>query len=184
MRYFIIFFAVTLISLPALAQTPVNDEMAKAYYDSCMGTRDQRMSNEAQDSLCTCTSEKMKTAMSVEEIQAMGQNDQAGRDMLNKMLLDVYSPCMAEPLAEILEDQCRMGDDSKIRHMHKAELCACIAQKTGEWFVTNGRDAMAEVLAANPNISDPIAPVMNSPRFREQSTANMMTCMPAKKDRK
>lgn len=207
MRYFIVFFAVLLISLPALAvdpvpaavaeeapqqeppqtppgHTPVNDEMAKAYYDSCMGQRDQRMSNEAQDSLCTCTAEKMKTAMSVEQIRTMGQNDQDGRNMLNKMLLDVYAPCMAEPLAEIIEDQCRLDEKMEVKGMHKTELCACVAQKTGEWFTVEGRDAMAEVLAGNPNISDPISPVMESPGFKEKSFANMLACAPVKKSRK
>ncbi len=184
LRMTVLFFLFGLsITFPAVAQTPVSDEMARAYYDSCMGQRDQRMSSEAQDSLCTCTAKKMQETMSVEDIRTMGQNDQVGRDMLNKMLIDVYAPCMAEPLAEILEDQCLLGDDKKIKHMHKANLCACMAEKTGAWFATGGRNAMAEVLAANPNINDPIGPVMDSPLFKEQTMTNITACMPAKKGR-
>lgn len=181
MKYFYIIMAVLFFTLPAQAQTPVNDEMAKAYYDSCMGKRDQRMSTEAQDSLCTCTSEKMKETMSVEDIRTMGRDDQAGRDMLNKMMLNVYAPCMHRPIAEMVRDQCMMEDRMQSTRMHKVDLCACIGDKMGVWFTTNGRDLMAEVLAQNPNISDPIGPVMASQPFMNTTMDTMMACQPVKK---
>ena len=107
MRYFIFFLLAAFLSLPALAQTPITTEMSNAYYNSCMGARDQRMSNDAQDSLCTCTAMKMKEAMSVEDIRVMGQNDQDGRNMLNKMLLDVYVPCMSAIAVTRQPSSCR-----------------------------------------------------------------------------
>lgn len=184
MRYFIIVLLLSVLPLPAAAQTKINDETAKAYYDSCMGARDRRMSREAQDSLCECTSKKMQEKMSVEDVRTMGQNDQDGRLMLNKMMLDVYAPCMQEPLSELVHDRCMTEDRMSAPYTHKADLCACIGEKTGEWFTTGGRDLMAGVLEKNPNISDPFNPVLQTDAFTNVMLDNMISCVPARKGRK
>lgn len=179
MKYLAIVLATFfLAAAPAQAQTKISPEIGKAYYDSCMGLRDPRMSTESQDSLCTCTAAKMQETMSVENIRTMGQNDQAGREMLNKMLLDVYAPCMQLPIAEMVNDQCMMEDKMASSHMHKTDLCACVGDKTGTWFSSNGRDLMAQVLAENPNISDPMGPIMASKPFMDATFATMMECQP------
>ena len=100
------------------------------------------------------------------------------------MLLDVYTPCMQAPLAEMVRDQCIQDEKVDFGKMHKSDLCTCTADKTAAWFTTNGRDMMAEVLAADPNIYDPMEPVLNSVKFKQESMANMLACLPAKKGRK
>jgi|GEM_PF-795651 len=198
MKHFIILIAALLISLPAWAEgettdttktsaestqsstdipTDITPELTKAYYDSCMGARDQRMSRASQDFLCSCTAEKMMETMSVEDIRSMGQENQEGRNMLNRVLLDVYAPCMSAPLAEMVSNECMLEGEMNAKGMHKIDLCHCIGEKTGAWFSGSGRDLMADVLKKNPNITDPVGPIMNSTQFKKESFANMQACL-------
>jgi len=181
MRIFL-FTIATLLFLPqaaAIAQTAMSKEQANNYYASCKAKQDPRMSTPAQDAFCACTSVKMMEAMSVEDVQTMAGNDQAGRNALNKMLIDVYAPCMSYPVEELVGAKCY--NDPKLGALglkkSKEKICDCVGQKTAAWFVDEGRDLMRNVLAQNPNIFDPIDPVMESAAFKSQSYENMMHCM-------
>ncbi|HEY8191952.1 MAG TPA: hypothetical protein VIG74_05970 [Alphaproteobacteria bacterium] len=181
MKYFIIALTVLFIALPArAATTPITDEFVASYYKNCMDQRDQRMAAEAQDSLCTCTGQKMKESMTIDDIRLMGQQDQAARNMLNKMMLDVYVPCMGAPVKDMINTQCMSENKIDAMNIKKDALCGCMSDKTSAWFTTNGRDLMVKALAENPNIIDPMTPVMESPEFRQVSYENMLSCLPAK----
>ncbi len=164
------------------AQTPISKETANAYYNNCMLTPDKRMSKDTHMMLCSCTSVKMMETMTIEDIQVMAQQSQAGRDMLNKMLLNVYAPCMNFPVQDLVELECLQ--DKKIDmagvKMDRSALCHCVAKKTGTWFSSTGTALMAKVIAKNRNITDPIGPVMDSPDFRRESYDNLISCLEEK----
>src|SRR5690606_17950523 len=136
-----------LVSLPAYAQTAVSKEMANAYYNDCAAKADPRFSPDSLSAFCSCTSVQIMEKMSVEEVQTMGQNTQEGRNMLNKMLLDVYAPCMQYPVEDMVAGECLT--DKKVETLgwqgDKRALCGCMAAKTGAWFSTAGRDLMTDV---------------------------------------
>ncbi len=164
---------------PAYTQTVISKEMANAYYNSCLSKPDPRMKPETQAALCACTSAQMTEKMSVEDVQVMGQNNQAGRDKLNFMLINVYAPCMSFPVSDMVEDSCLK--DEKISMMQlkgsRPALCHCMGTKTGTWFTGAGRQLMAEVLKKNQNISDPVSPVMDTPAFQKASYDNLVSCL-------
>ncbi len=164
---------------PSGGHTHISDDMAKAYYANCASKSDPHITPEGMRAMCACTSDKMVQTMSVEDLKTLAQNDQAGRDMLNHMLLDVYAPCMNYPVQDMLEGQCQqdMKDKPLPPGMDMGKLCHCMATKTGAWFTTNGRDLMTQVLKANPNITDPVGPVMEDPSFKKASSDYLTACL-------
>lgn len=170
-----------LLLIPALPghATQLNKDQANAYYKNCVAQSDPRLSQKSQEALCSCTSAMMTQQMSVEDIQTMGQNTQAGRDALNKMLLDVYAPCMQFPVEDLVATECLK--DEKISMMglksDRRALCGCIAARTGAWLKSTGRSIMSGLIGRNANITDPISPVMDSPEFRSASYDNLVSCM-------
>lgn len=175
----ILFLLVTLLAHPSQAQTPITKDAANAYYKNCKAQNDPRLRPETQEALCACTAVQMIEKMSVEEVQTMASNDQSGRISLNKMLVEVYAPCMNFPVQDMIADEC-MNDpkvDMAGLKMNKSVLCNCMGEKTGAWMATVGRSLMAQILTQNPNITDPIGPVMEDKSFRQQAYQNMMACM-------
>ena len=168
------------VSNPTAAQTPVSKATANKYYENCAALRDERMSEDTQNAFCACTSARVMDAMSMEELTTMYQDNQQGRNMLNKMLTDVYAPCMNFPVQDLVHDNC-MHDENLIslnlKNPALYELCGCMSMLTGEWFTGEGRDFMADLLEKNPNITDPIGPVMESKAFKAKSYEFMTRCM-------
>ncbi len=179
MRYFIA-LAILIMVLPvsAAAQTAISEEMANAYYENCKNRPDPRMKPETQDALCACTSVMMMEHMSVEDVQTMKGNDQAGRNALNKMMLEVYAPCMNYPVQDLVGSQCMENPQiARTAGVSKKALCECMAKKTATWFTDEGRALIARVIRENPNVYDPIGPVMESSTFKSKSYSHMMACM-------
>ena len=164
---------------PSGGHTPITDDMAKAYYANCAGKSDPHITPEGMKAMCSCTSDKMVQTMSVEDLKTLAQNDQAGRDMLNHMLLDVYAPCMNFPVQDMLEGQCLQDMKGKPlpAGADMGKICHCMATKTGSWFTTNGLDLMAQILKANPDITDPVGPVMEDASFKKASSDNLNSCL-------
>ena len=167
------------LAVPALAQTAVTKEQANAYYVNCKSKPDPRMKPESQDAFCSCTAVTMMKTLSVEDVNAMAGNDQTARNALNTMLLDVYAPCMSYPVEDLVTAQCL--NDPRISQIGSAtpaqDICGCMAARTASWFVKDGRGLMAELLKQNPNITDPLTPVMESKPFQKQSYESMIACL-------
>ena len=167
----------------ALAQTKISKEMGNNYYNNCMTKSDPRLTPQSQKELCACTVVKMMEAMTVEELMVMSQESQDGRLMLNKMLTQVYAPCMEYPVYDLVEDNCIK--DPKIAAvgnttLSKKKLCGCVARKTGKWFADEGRGLMTALLEQDPNITDPISPVMESKPFNDAAFNNLRLCLQGK----
>lgn len=175
----ILFILLALLSHPSQAQTPITKDAANAYYRNCKAQSDPRLRPETQEELCACTAVQMMEKMSVQEVQTMSHNDQSGRMALNKMLVEVYAPCINFPVQDMISEEC-MNDpkvDMAGLKMDKAVLCDCMGEKTGAWMASAGKALMGQILAGNPNITDPIGPVMENKAFRQQAYENMMACM-------
>jgi len=172
-------FLLVFICGNAFAGTPLTKEQANNFYLNCKGKQDTRMRPESQDAMCACTSAAVMQAMSLEDIQVMSGNTPESRIALNKMLLHVYAPCMSYPVQDLVGMQCL--SDPNIDKMGvkipKESLCSCIAENTAAWFVNEGRTLMEEVLKKDPNILDPIGPIMETSSFKAQTYNSMVACM-------
>ncbi len=180
-RIFFILAFILFVPLAAHAQTPIDSTTAKTYYANCMAKGDPRLTAESHEALCACTAAAMQKSMTVEDVQEMNASTPESRDKLNKMLTEVYAPCMSYPVQDLVTAQCQQ--DEKIKLMGLKDmggLCSCMGKRTGDWFSTAGRSLMAEVLKANPTITDPVGPVMESKAFQQQAYQNLMTCVQGK----
>lgn len=161
----------------ALAQTPITKDVAAKYYKNCKAKPPGIMSGETQDMLCSCTAGKLMENLSIEDMRTMTEETQEGRNMLNKMLIEVYAPCMEFPVKDLILDQCLK--DPQLRTMSKNldGLCGCVASGTAEYIATNGPDVLRQVLAKTPNITDPLGPMMESDAFQKEVQGRTMKCL-------
>jgi hypothetical protein len=180
MRPLFLIAAILLLPLQVMAQTPITNEIAGAYFNNCMSKSDPRLTRESQEALCSCTSAKMMETMSVEDIQIMAANTPQGREKLNFMMLNVYTPCITYPVQDIAYARCI--DEDKIDMMNlatisKEALCTCVSRKTGDWMSVNAGTMMAGFLQSDPNMTDPMTPVIESPAFEKASYDNLIACL-------
>lgn len=162
---------------PARA-TAITKDIANAYYRNCMGQQDARITPDGQEALCSCTAARMTQKMTVEDVRIMGRNDQEGRKKLNYMLVNVYGPCMQYPVQDLVITQCL--SDPKIDMMKlkrdRGELCECMGERTGEWFSTKGNALITKLLERDPNLTDPIGPIMESTDFKRAAYNGLLAC--------
>lgn len=158
--------------------TTISDATSEAFYNNCVAKRDPRMTEDHQKEFCACSAVKMQEKMTLEETQTMFKPGQEGRDMLNKMLIHVYAPCMRYPIQDQIQAQCMK--DPKVASLSKdndpEKLCACMGSQTGKWFAANGTKLLGRILIRDPNIQDPITPIMESNYVKENSYKFLMRC--------
>lgn len=179
MRCFVILLAI-LFSNTALAATPVSQQTANAYYQSCISRADERMSLSAQEGLCSCAAARMVTTMTLEDLVQMKPESGPGRAAYNKMLAEVYGPCMQFPIEDELHNECMR--DSKIKQFalrDQGALCHCMAKKTGALMPDQAPGLMRNIIKHNPGISDPFKALLNNQTLREQAYNNIYSCLTA-----
>lgn len=159
--------------------TQIDSATANAYFENCVAKRDERMSEESQKTLCSCTAALMMKEMSTEDVRLMGENTPEGRKMLNHMLVSVYAPCMQYPIEDMISRECLRDEKLGEVTREKIDLCRCMGESTGYWFSRQAGPKMAKLFEINPDMTDPIDPVMNSPEFRRSSYQNMLNCLDA-----
>lgn len=175
----LILAALALLPLAARAQTAISQDMAKKYYENCKSRPDpmNAMSAQSKDMLCTCTAAQMMKSMTVEDIKIMGGNDQPARNALNKMLTEVYAPCMEFPARDLVYGNCVANPQLKAAAPNLEGLCGCVAGQAAQYIAANGPGLMRSELAKNPNVTDPLGPLMHSDGFTKASQAFTMQCL-------
>lgn len=163
----------------AAGPTPISQEMAKKYYENCKSRPDPMkvMSEQSRDNLCSCTATHLMSSMTVEDIRIMGGNDQPARNALNKMLTAVYAPCMEFPAHDLVYANCIANSQLKAAASNLEGLCGCVAGQAAQYIAANGPGIMQQELMKNPNVTDPLGPLMQSQGFTQASQAFTMQCL-------
>jgi hypothetical protein len=162
---------------PSNTATPLSTEQANNFYAHCASNNDPRMSQSTQEAMCACNAVMMQRHMSVEDVQLMVSDTQESRLALNKMLLEVYAPCMNYPVNDLILGECLQNPQLDNATTSKDALCLCMAERTAAWFLDEGRNLMGRLIAENPNITDPISPVMESRPFKNAAMQSLTSCM-------
>ena len=163
---------VLMITFPVMGQTRMSDQGTETYFGNCMDLRDERMSEETQAIFCECTSLQMQQNISVEEIQAMRGNDQRARNVINKVMLNVYAPCMEFPVRDLIYNKCREN-----KFQASQNICSCLSEEMGKFTATSAKASLGNVLASNPNITDPMGPILESPEFVNHEKRTALSCI-------
>lgn len=167
-------FLVLLLSVAASqaqAATPISDQMVKKFYGQCLenSKKDGTMTDTSAKSYCECTSKTMQQNMYVEELQAMSGQDQAARNAINKVVIDVNGPCMAIPLHDKIYKKC-MTD------VGKYGMCECLASGISLELSEQTQSMMRTLLANNPNMYDPMGELMETPQYKDTEKKITMSC--------
>jgi len=177
MRFIVATAAFLILSPSAMAQTPVTQEMANSYYQNCMVQNAPGMTNESKGQMCTCTSTRMMQAMSVEDIKNMRRNDQTGRLVLNKMLVQVYAPCIEYPARDHYYNTCIANPETAKLSKAPQALCNCLATQVSGYLKANGPRIFGEILRKNPNVTDPMSALTSDARFQKFAQEKMVGCV-------
>ncbi len=175
---FIIAFMLVVIPVTAMAQTAITSETANAYYKKCMENDDQRMSDESQESLCSCTAVKMMSVVTEEDLARMSPAPGPGRASYDKMLADAYGPCMQLPVEDQLFGECMK--DSKIKQFalrDQSALCRCMAKNSTRMLAVEAPNMMREKLQKTPDLKDAFDPLAYDPDLRGRAYDNLFLCL-------
>lgn len=163
----VICWLVIAIASQSYAATPISDQFTKSFYGNCLNKSDPNITSETLDIFCQCNAMHMQKYLTMEDMQEMSNPDpQRARIAANKILLDVYAPCMEFPVRDLLFNTCR-------KRGAPAAACECLSREMGKYTAKTAQQTLYDILQKQPYITDPMGPIVNSPAFkkREQSVA-------------
>lgn len=188
MKKLIIF--VLAFSFPSLAnaQTPISKQTANAYFGNCVQAAQkqaqnnpagaQKLSPASQNMLCACTSAKMMDHFSMEDMQQMTGNDPIlARAAYNKMLVELYAPCMETPAYDYYFNTCMQNPDTKKLAHDVKSICQCLGGSMALHLRNNGADVFRKILQANPNVQDPMDALTSDPAFMTFAQQKLTQCL-------
>lgn len=170
--------ALLIFTIPAAqAQTKISPEMANAYFNNCLNQPAQGMSAETKQYMCACTSAQMQKSMTVEDIRTMAQQSQAGRNATNKMIINVYAPCIEYPARDHYYSTCMNNPQSKSLTSNVQGLCSCLGNQVATYLKQNASTEFARILKRTPNITDPMQALTSDPAFTRYAQSKMVGCI-------
>jgi hypothetical protein len=176
MKYILsLLFVFGMFLSPAHA-TPISQEIAQQYYQNCKAKQDQRFSAKAQDQFCACTASQLMTSYTLEDMQATAGQDQAARDAINKMVINVYAPCIQYPATEYHYRSCISNPKTKALG-NPEKLCQCAASQVASHLKANAAGMFRQILQTNPNVTDPMQALYDNPQFQEFAQSKLMGCV-------
>jgi hypothetical protein len=164
-------------TLPANAQTKVSPDIANKYFTSCKSQSDPRFSAASQEMFCACTAAKMVESYSVEDMQNAQRQDEVGRAAANKLIVNVYGPCIQYPAREYHYNTCVQNPKTKILGKNVEQLCGCTAEKVAGHLQQNASSLFQQILAKNPTIADPMQALYDDQSFQKTVQGHLMSCL-------
>ncbi len=184
MRFFTAaLFCVSLfmLSVPAQAQsTPVNRDQANEYFALCIKGSQSTLGESMRD-LCACTSAKLMTQMTAEELAALADTKTpAGQAARKKELVQVYAPCTELIAAEMFDFEC--VNNKQLRDLNKdfdmPAVCSCASKMTADWYKGKGQSVMEEAMKKDPGmtLANPVGAILTHPQVKSHNLNNLVTC--------
>ena len=164
--------ALVLIAHPAAAQTRITPQMAQAYAQNCTQQENPYITSSTKDIFCQCTASYMQKTMTVEDVQAMHGNDQPARNAINKMMIQVYSPCMEFPVRDLVYKKCQ--EDA---YQAGQKICKCLSNNMASYVSKRAKADLPGILQSNPNVTDPMEAIVNSPSYEQTEKRIALGCI-------
>ncbi len=172
MKFILPFLFALLLSITVQAQTAMNAQMAQTYMANCVSNQDPRMSPETQGIFCQCTVNRMQKTISVEEMKIMAQQTQNSIAIQNKVLTQVYAPCMEFPVRDLIFNKCQTDT-----YQSKQGICMCMSGRMATFVSTESQRLLGSILQRTPNLADPIGAIMETPEFTQKEKRIVLECI-------
>jgi hypothetical protein len=151
--------------------TPLTQDMAEKYFTNCLeSSRAQGiMSETTAQNYCGCTAVEMKDNLSQEEVAGLNEKMEVSRPVLNKVLIEVNGPCIHYPVKDLVHSKC-MTD------VGNSPVCQCVSEKISQFIKNISGRMLPEILKEDPNIFDPMGPIMESNEYKMRERQIVMSC--------
>jgi hypothetical protein len=166
-------------SVPKETPTETINDFSARYYQKCLAKKDKIIAGANQQMLCACSAQKLVEQMTIEDVKTMATVTPEGQFQRNRMLLQVYAPCMEYPARALLHENCVNGANIKKKLPNYEQVCNCMADGMAQYVAQNGPSIIAKSLRDNPNDLNPLSNLMNSPDFQAKAQAELSTCITA-----
>lgn len=151
--------------------TAITGEMAEKYFANCVtgAEKEGTMTPDSQKKYCACTAMNMQKSMTQEDLSALSSRGDTARPALNKVLISVNGPCMQYPTHDLINKKC-MTD------VKNPAICSCLSNKMANFMKSISGQMLPKILADNPNIFDPVTPIMETPEFVQTQQKIALSC--------
>lgn len=158
------------------------ESVAKRYNENCAKKKSDIVKGDDLRMLCACTASKMQERMTIAQIKAMMEDTPEGQVQRNRMVIDVYAPCMEYPSRALLMSQCNAYNENLKKTqggtaINGEAICGCLAQNMAAYVAVNAQPILAQKLAANPKDMDPLSEFLNSQEYQAQVNSTFMGCV-------
>jgi hypothetical protein len=177
------FLLLLVVATPSWAQTPISKETSNTYFSNCIKAshnqpQPQQLSQESQNMLCACTAARLTTNFTMEDMQTMtGQDPVAARLAYNKMLVDIYAPCMETPSYDYYYATCLQNPETQKYGNDVKSICKCLGGTMALHLRNNGSEVFRRLLQTNPNMTDPMAALTSDPEFKIFASQKLTSCL-------
>lgn len=177
MKY-IVLFLTAFVFLPLSASaTSIDRETANAYFLNCKANPDPRFSEETQEQFCGCTATSMMEGFTIEDMKKVGTPEDPGaRTAVNKMMINVYAPCIQFPAQEYHYQSCISNPKTKILG-NPETVCQCAADKVAAYLQGNSKNLLRSILRKDPTIMDPMQAIYDDAGFQNYAQKQLMGCL-------
>ncbi len=164
-------FIATAPSLSYGANTQITGEMTEKYFANCVAGAEKQgtMTPDSQKKYCACTAMNMQKTMTQEDLSALSGRGDAARAALNKVLISVNGPCLQYPTHDLIHGKC-MTD------VKNPAICSCLSNKMANFMKDISARMLPDILAKDPNIFDPVTPIMETPEFVQTQQKIALSC--------
>lgn len=155
------------------AKMPGNmKEFANIMYKSCVESEHPVLKKKELEMFCGCTASNMTKVFNTRQMKAMSEDTEEGQYQRNRMLLNVYAPCIEYPTRAMLLDNCLKQE----RLRNPTKTCGCIADGMGEYMRENAPKAIEQAIKRDKTDIDPLRFMLNSPAYRQYERSLAMSC--------
>ena len=129
--------------------------------------------------MCACIAARLTQFFTMEDMVTMTNNQAdptAQRGAFNKMLISIYAPCMEEPTREYHFNAC-ISNPQTAQYGDPQTICRCMSDQVATHMQVNGPRVFQEIIARNPNITDPMAELTNDPSFQTFAQSKLLACL-------
>lgn len=128
--------------------------------------------------LCACTAARLTQFFTMEDMQEMMSSDPSiARPAYNKMTVNIYAPCMEEPVREYHYNSCIANPDVSRLGRNAENICRCAADEMAHYMKNYGSSLFARILDENPEAIDPNQALFNDPSFQKVAAQKTMGCL-------
>lgn len=162
--------------------SPATKAQANQFFESCLSgtSASASVTPDAVMGVCACYSAGLLQSVSAEDLNSLAAPSlpPEAQTLKEKILADIYTPCAADVMADIIEQSC-LGDpgiQELANTYNTAEICTCTGTQTAAWFKEKGTSLIADMLKRKTLTDYPLGALLDHGLLISNTKSNMVAC--------